>query len=61
VNLALTLFQYKPTCPFDTTNMLTLLITAAPVTGQGSGQIISADMGTSVVMQGTGSQTILSK
>ena len=44
-NNGLDLFEYKPNCPFDIDNELTVEIKASPITGTGTGQIVSADMG----------------
>ena len=36
-NDALDLFEYKPLCPFDSDNKLTVKITAMPLNGKGTG------------------------
>lgn len=61
VNRGLQMFEYKPTCPFDAKNQLTVNITATPDNGKGTGQIVSADMGQSVEIIGSGQHTILQK
>lgn len=61
VNEALELFEYKPICPFDTDNQLTVKITATPENGKGTGQVVSADMGESVEISGSGEHVILEK
>ncbi|CDW91272.1 UNKNOWN [Stylonychia lemnae] len=62
VNEALDLFEYKPLCPFDLDNTLSVRITAYPVNGQsGSGQIVYADMGSSVSINGKGEHVIMQK
>eukprot|EP00347_Sterkiella_histriomuscorum_P022128 403331584 len=62
VNAALDLFEYKPACPFDTDNSLNVKITAYPKNGDyGSGQIVSADMGDSITVNGRGEHLILQK
>ncbi|TNV85016.1 hypothetical protein FGO68_gene8815 [Halteria grandinella] len=65
VNQGLDLFEYLPDCPFNEANTLEVKITALPsAPGDKSqlwGQIVSADMGEAIVINGKTEQIILQK
>jgi len=61
VNKGLEMFQYKPKCPFDQTNELSIKIFATPMNGIATRQIVFADVGKRIEISGSGSHSILEK